>query len=162
MSGVSGDRELAALGHRLRETADKGLMRELRKGLETGLKPLSSTIHDKSPGYVPAGYEATFASALFFKTSVKTTGRQAAVEHITYAKGSRRPRQIKLIDKGGLRHPVFGRYRYNRFGSRRQNPWVRQVIRAGFWSDQVADNRDNLRTEMRDVTRRIADKIVRG
>lgn len=165
MSGVSGGAQLRALGANLHEAGDKGLVRELRRGAEQGVKPLSQAIASGSPEYIPHGYEQTFAAALAFSTSVRTRGKSAAVEHVTKGKGRVRPRQIRAINEGWLRHPVFGRVRrlvrhWIHKATTKVNPWVRQTIRRGFWDDPVEANEKHLKDEMQAVMRRVADKIT--
>jgi len=166
MSGVTGDADLGRLGHRLRTAGRKDLIRELRRGAEQGVKPLSAAIIEGIPAHMPAGYEVTLAEAMHFTTSVRTTGRSAAVEHVSVGRGKRgkrgKRREIRALEKGILRHPVHGRHRRVKAGYLIKNPWVRQTIVRGFWSTAVAQNEDDVRKEMRDAIRRVGQKITRG
>lgn len=157
--GVSGYNELSALGHRLREAGDSGLMKELTKGLRDGIKPLSKTIRDWSPRYTPRDYEITFAKSLRFRTKVNTRGTTAAVDFVVTAMGKANPRKIKEINAGMLRHPVHGRYRRTRHG-RKKNPWVAQRIRAGFFDEPVEDDQDFIREQMHAAMARVTAKIT--
>ena len=163
MIHVTGDAELGRLGHRLRMATRDDLMRELRKGLTEGTKPLSAAIVEGIPAHMPKGYELTLADAMNFKTSIKTQGRSASVEHKSIAKGKRgKRREIRALERGMLRHPVFGRYRRIKAGWLIKNPWVRQTVVRGFWSGPVHQNEDHIRREMRAAIHRVGQKITRG
>lgn len=163
MSEVVGGAELGRLGHRLRTAGRKDLLRALRRGAEEGVKPLSAAILEGIPAHMPAGYEVTLADAMHFTTSVRTTGRSAAVEHVSIGRGKRgRRREIRALESGRLKHPVFGRTRRVKAGYLIKNPWVRQTIVRGFWSTPVEQNKDHVRDEMHDAIHRIGQKITRG
>ena len=163
MSGVTGGAELGRLGHRLRTAGRKDLVSELRRGAERGTEPLSEAILAGIPRHMPAGYETTLAEAMHFKVSVRTTGRSAAVEHVSVGRGKRgKRREVRALEKGVLRHPVFGRYRRIKAGWLIKNPWVRQTIVRGFWSTPVEQNKDHVREEMHDAIHRVGQKITRG
>jgi len=151
MSGVDGTDELALLGKRLRQAKDKTLTAELRKGLTKGMAPLSSLIKAASPNYMPAGYEQTFAASLQFRTSVRTTGRSAAVDLRAWADGRTKRRRVRQLNKGTLRHKSWGK-----------PPWHRQFIRVGFFSDPAAVAADDIRTEAQQAIHRVGQKITKG
>jgi hypothetical protein len=159
--GVTGYNELSALGFRLRQAKDVELTKELRKGLTDATKPLAKSIRERSPTYTPKGYEVTFATSLRFRTKIETGGASAAVDFVVTARGKTQSRQIKEINRGRLKHPVYGRSRYTRHGWVK-NPWAWQTVKPGFFDDPVRDSFDAVRAEIQQAMRRVAEKITRG
>jgi len=151
MSGVDGHEELARLGQRLRQAGDKTLMRELRTGMAKGMAPLTALIRAAAPSYMPAGYESTFAASLRSRTSVRTTGRSAAVDLRLWADGRTKRRRVRQMNKGSLRHKTYGK-----------PPWRRQYIVAGFFSDPVDVQRDVVRDQAQQALHRVGQKITKG
>jgi hypothetical protein len=156
---VSGAMELDALARRLREAGDRTLLTELRRGLTKATKPIGPAIQGNLRGHIPSGFRPTLSKALRFKTSVKTQGRLVAVTFVVTAEGSKEMRKVGAMDEGTLRHPVWGRYRYSKQGSRRKNPWVAQKIRPGFasgaFTHQVTNIRRTVVASMHDVAQKI-------
>lgn len=167
MPVVTGYNELSLLGFRLREAKNVGLTRELREGLRRPLRPLADQIRAGSPEYTPRGYEATFAASLKFKTKISLVGTGAAVDFTVTAAGKSDQRHIREINRGRLKHPVFGRTRPLKNHAKwravtYRNPWVWQRIKAGFFTDPVRANFNTMRAEMRAAIRRVAEQITRG
>lgn len=160
---VEGAREFNALARRLRDAGDTGLMREVRKALDDKAKSLESAVRTDLPRYLPDRYAAILAKAMKVKGATRSYGREISVRLVLTAKGSKRPRQVGPLDNPGiLRAPNWGRYRYNRFGSRRRNKWHRQYVRAGFWSDHVDGMRKVIRRDVVEAVHTVAQKITKG
>lgn len=158
---VTGYNELSRLGFRLREANNVTLTKELRKALRDGLKPLSAQIRAQAPDHTPKGYEQTFASSLKFSTKINLVGTSAGVDFSVTAIGKTHPRQIREINRGRLKHPVYGRKRLTRHGWI-NNPWVWQTVKPGFFDNPVRANFNHMRAQMREAIRRTAEQITRG
>ncbi len=158
---VTGYNELSRLGFRLREAKAVTLTKELREGLQDGLKPLAAQIRAEAPDHTPKGYEVTFVRSLRFHTKVDTRGATAGVDFSVTATGKSYSRQIKEINRGRLKHPVYGRKRLTRQGWV-NNPWVWQTVKPGFFDDPVRANFNAMRAAMREAINRVAEQITRG
>lgn len=158
---VTGYNELSRLGFRLREAKATGLTKELRKALQAPLKPLADQIRAGAPDHTPRGYEVTFARSLKFHTKINTVGTTAGVDFSVTATGKTSPRQIREINRGRLKHPVYGRRRYTRKGWI-NNPWVWQAVEPGFWDNPVRANFNAMRLAMREAIDRVGEQITRG
>lgn len=158
---VTGYNELSRLGFRLREAKATGLTKELREGLRRPLKSLADQIRAGAPDHTPKGYEVTFARSLKFTTKVNLVGTSAGVDFSVTATGKTYPRQIREINRGRLKHPVYGRRRLTRKGWI-NNPWVWQNIEPGFWDNPVRANFNAMRASMRASMRAVAEQITRG
>lgn len=150
-SGVGGHEELARLGQRLRGAGDKTLLRELRNSMVKGTAPLTSLLRAAAPNYMPDGYEQTFVHALRSRTSVKTTGRTAAVDLIVWADGRSRRRRVRQMNRGVIRHKTYGR-----------KPWHAQRIVAGFFSEPAAVQKDKVVDLARQAMHDVGQKITKG
>lgn len=160
---VVGAHELHALARRMREQGDRGVLQELRKRLDRADRPLERAIRSNVGRYMPNRYARILARALKLQTRTKTTGRSVSVRLVVTAKGSSHPRQIgPLDDPGILRAPNWGRYRYNKHGSRRRNKWHEQHVRPGFVSDHVDELADEVRRDLIDGIHEIGQKITKG
>jgi hypothetical protein len=158
---VTGYNELSRLGFRLREAKAVGLTRELRQGLQRPLKSLAEQIRAGAPDHTPKGYEITFARSLKFHTKVNLVGTGAGVDFSVTATGKSQSRQIREINRGRLKHPVYGRRRLTRKGWI-ANPWVWQAVEPGFWDNPVRANFNAMRASMREAMRQTAEQITRG
>lgn len=159
---VSGALELRDLALRLRKAGQVDLLAEMRRGLSRGVKPLGPAIQASAarPGYLPSGYRPVMAKALRFRTSIKTQGREVSVTFAVTAEGASHLRKVGTIDDGILRHPVFGRYRYNKHGSRRRNEWVAQKVRAGFATEAFRRQADGIRRAVIEAMHEVSKKIT--
>lgn len=160
---VVGAHELHALARRLREQADRGILKQLHKRLDNADRPLENAIRAHVGEYLPNRYARIIARRLKLQTRIKTTGRMVSVRLVVTAKGSKRQRQVNPLDNPGLlRAPNWGRYRYNKHGSRRRNAWHVQHVRPGFVSDHVDALRDHVRRDMIAGIHEIGQKITKG
>lgn len=160
---VDGAREFNAVARRLRDAGDTGLIKELRKALDGHAKPLETAVRTDLPRYLPNRYAAVLAKAMRVRGATRSYGREVSVRLVLTAKGSKRPRQVGPLDNPGiLRAPNWGRYRYNKYGSRRRNKWHRQYVRAGFWSDHVHGMRTSIRRDVVEAAHTVAQKITKG
>jgi hypothetical protein len=158
---VTGYSELSRLGFRLREAKAVELTKELRQGLRDSLRPLADQIRAGAPDHTPKGYEVTFARSLKFHTKINTVGTGAGVDFSVTATGKSYSRQIREINRGRLKHTVYGRRRLTRKGWI-NNPWVWQAVEPGFFDNPVRANFNEMRTQMRAAMHRVAEKITRG
>lgn len=131
--GVARLRELAA---RIRVEGRKDLARQMASAISKGIDPLRDSIRASAAETMPrrGGYNATFTKSLRFRTSQGGSGDSARVSLASYGDGQSERRDIRALEAGRLRHPVFGRSRAGaRKGERVANPWAVTSIRAGFW-----------------------------
>lgn len=174
---VTGQAELAALSRRLKEAGEKGLTKELRKGLKNAAGPAVKDVQDvvrtlpvhgtrgggkggraahhnmrfKRAAKGGHGLRATIARAT--KADVKTSG-EARVTIRTYARylPADQRRLPRYLDRAkGWRHPVFGD---------REN-WVRQFGKPWFGTT-LKRHGPAVRKEVLDAMRRTAEQITKG
>jgi hypothetical protein len=120
---ITGAQQLREVAAHIRNTGDKGLGRQFGRALEKAVEPLKKSIADSAERTMPSGYAPTLSRSLKHRRTTKTDTRQGTVRLATYGEGHKQRRDLPALEKGNLRHPVFGRSR---------SPWVQQRIRAGF------------------------------
>jgi len=94
------------------------------------------SVRSRSDEYAPRGYEQTVRRTLVTRRSRRVTAGVARVTIRFSARGDRgNDRQVRDLEAGQLRHPVYGRFRRLRSGRRMANPWVVQRVRPRFVSE---------------------------
>lgn len=146
---VSGAERLAALAKRLRG-ADKEYRKELRIGINRAVKPLKRDVLEQLPLFMPNQYAKVMKKALKVKTVIRTGG-MASVRITAYGKGRHKNRDIRALDRGTLRHPLWGN----------RDWWYAQKVKAGFWSEPLKDGRPRVRAEVMDVIRTVNAKLMK-
>ena len=145
---VHGANRLAAVAKRLKETGDKDLRKELYRGIQRAGKPLREATKASAREHLPrkGGLNELIARSRY---SMKTrSGENPTVQFVAARKGI----DMKAIERGRLRHPVFGN---------RKN-WVTQTIAGGFFARATQDAIPEVRKEVVKVLDDIAEKIARG
>lgn len=130
---IDGRAQLHAVAKAIRATGDKGLGREMSRALAKTTTPLQREIDAEAARVMPVrgGYQAVLSKSLHHKTSQRTGSRSATIRLVTYADGTGERRDVESLEKGALRHPVYGRSRNTRRG-RVPSPWAVTKVRSGF------------------------------
>jgi hypothetical protein len=116
----------------------RNLAREMGTALSKAADPVKVSIRTEAEATMPkhGGYSAVFSKSLRFRLERRNGVQQATAQLITYADGQGERRDIVALNRGNLRHPVFGRGRRLTQGVRKgnniANPWAVTSIRAGF------------------------------
>ena len=152
---LTGGKQLYELGRRLK-TAPRRVQDASRRELRRAVEPLQDAIRAEVEPTMPKGYEPVLLSSLKFKVQINAR-YFSSVTLTTTAGGKAKKREIRALDKGLLRHPVYGRFRVShRTRSFIPNPWVAQKVRPGFWSRPVREAAPRIR---RELVRVIADEL---
>lgn len=155
---LTGRVELAHLRALLAEVPED-LRKELAKGTRTALAPLKREIPEAELARMPHRYGAVLSAAT--KVAVRVTAGDDIRATVTVsAKGISGSRDVNRLNKGELRHPVFGRRRLTRKGWQ-NNPWSKQFVRPGMVDDPIEHARGRVVENAEDARDRVADKILR-
>lgn len=153
---VGGAGQLDALARRLREAERKDLARELKKAVKKAPDHIAKAVREDSPLYMPKGYEQVFYAALEFTTTVRSSNGYGVTVKAK-AKGAQgHDRQVTLLEKGTLRHPVFPR------GRRSTWVWRAQRIRPRFFTEPALRTRHLVRQDIETAMHNVAQKIKKG
>lgn len=139
---------LRDLGLRFKEAGDegKGLKRELLRTIREAGKPAIADVRASALGQLPRrGGLAQRVADSKFATQTRLGAKTAGVRIVGKSKF-----KIQFMDKGTVRHPVFGNRR----------AWVLQSVRPN-WFDKTIENaadhgmRDAIVAAIEDVSRRV-------
>lgn len=164
---ITAGRDLAAVRRALRELGDKGLGRQLSRGLSRAVQPLRREIRAAALDTMPSGYGPLLSKSLRFRQLTRTSRREGQVIERVYGDGQKERRDVVRIDQGILRHPVFGRTRPLKRhalwrATSKRNPWVAQPVRPGFATGTAERMQSEIGDAMRAVLDEVADKIRRA
>lgn len=133
---VTGD----AAFKRFAVACDKAAGPDFDKRMDHGLKQagedIGQAVVTASPIYMPSGYEAVLASRLRAQSELMRRPSRGVTVTV-YAGGRSGRRDVERLERGTLRHPVYGRYRRLKDGTLYKNPWSVTKIRPGFFSEPV-------------------------
>lgn len=128
--GVSGGAELRYVAGQLRKAVARDLTLQLRKGQRRAFAPLEREIKAEAAATLPSAYAAVMSKAVKVSVSTKLRGG-AVISARVYAKGKKEERDVRSINNGVLRHPLFG--------NRSKGNWHNTRVRKGF-VDRPADS----------------------
>lgn len=145
----------------------RNLAREMGNALSKAADPVKVSIRTEAVATMPksGGYSALFSKSLRFRLERRNGAQQATAQLITYADGQGERRDIGALNRGNLRHPVFGRSRRLRSGVRagnqRTNPWAVTSIRAGFHKRGTDHAMDEAQKQLGKVIDDYAKRLIR-
>lgn len=148
-SRVTGRAQLREVEARL-DAAGKNLSKEDAKALANVAPKVARIIRAQTRTHLPKrnGYAAVMFGALEFEASVKV-GRGMTMT--VWAKGRKERRDVPVINRGALRHPVFGN----------REVWRTTRVRPGFIDDGVDKAEPLIVRSIRNAAEKVAKEIVR-
>lgn len=152
---VDGHRNLGSVRQALRDVGDRDLSRMMSRGFQRAAKPLKPAIQASALRVLPkaGGYAELMAQSVRVRTAVRERSGFATVTITVYGDGKAEKRDVPRINKGTLRHPVYGR---------RRKAWVDQKVRRGFVDRPVDGLSPDIAREMRAIVDWVGDQIKRG
>jgi hypothetical protein len=166
---IRGTDELLAIRRRMKTVAAAGLGKPMARELKATTRPLSAAVRAEAAAVAPSGYAGTLTGSLRFPATVRADRVTALVTMRVYGDGRKERRDIPRLNRGQLRHPVYGRARRQKYriengrrvripgGQLIPNPWVSQAIRPGFIDRPV----DRLGPELDRAMNRVIDDALR-
>jgi hypothetical protein len=124
--------ELRYLAGKFRKAATRDLTRVLKRAQRDAVKPLEKEIKAEAEATLPkrGGYNLAMSRAVKVSATGGTPGKKLVVR--IYARGKTEERDVRSVNAGRLRHPLFGR----------RSHWHLTTVRAGFVDrpvDKLAD-----------------------
>lgn len=150
---VSAGRDLTQVRRQLRMLGDRGLSRQMSAGLSRAAKPVKPEVQQSAVRLLPSGYGPLMSKSVRVRTAARERRGAASVTITVSAAGKREHRDVARINRGVLRHPVYGR---------RRQPWVAQPVRRGFVDRPVDRLAPEVAREMQAVVDWVADQITKG
>lgn len=136
---IDGAAQFRRLAAQIREAGNDDLGKEMSKALARVAEPVKVEITKETLASMPSegGYQALMSKSLKHRISRRVAGKTAQLLVRTYADGTNERRDIQRLNKGELRHPVYGRSRRIKVGVRKgtiiRNPWSVTEIRGDFY-----------------------------
>lgn len=120
---IQGADKLEHLAYKLKETGNKEMRRELFRAVNRATKPMRDAARHAARENLPRrGGLNEWVAASKFSTSTRT-GRDVRVA----VKGNKSGHDLRALDRGRLRHPLFGN----------RSAWFTQEIRAGWFTEAM-------------------------
>jgi hypothetical protein len=148
---VRGVEQLAAVAKAMKG-ADKQLKRETYAALNRTVKPLTQAVKDDTGRYLPGAYAAVVSASLRIRAQ-RRGGRDPSLSLKATAKTKDgKAREVAALERGKLRHPLWGNRRH----------WFNQAVRPGFWTEPLKDKAPAVRAQLVKVLDELAAKIDRS
>lgn len=143
---VEGAENLERLAARLKEAGRKDLRKELLASIRKATKPVVQDVRASALDTLPSrGGLAALIAASRLGTQTRLSGKRVGVK----LKASN-AHDIKGMDQGRLRHPLFGR-----------KHWYLQSVPAGWFSQPIEESAPEIRSEIGKGMTRITNQIAR-
>lgn len=144
---ITGADQLQRLGLSLKQAGNSDLRKDMLRGLRVAAKPLLEDVKDSARDTLPkAGGLNEFVATGKYSVRNKLAGRNAGVRLV----GTKSGHDIAAIDRGKVRHPVFG-----------HAVWATQDVTPGFWEKPLLAGRPKVQFELLRVMDEINYKIAR-
>jgi hypothetical protein len=154
MATDPGADQMRAIAKALKDLGDKSLKREFTKAITKTLDPLKTELAASALRTLPRrGGLAARVARTRVRVARRANGGVRLVGRSTDLRDLKR-----LDDPGAVRHPVFQRPGQ----SRRDVPWVRQQVPAGWFSGPLTEAKPELQRNMLAVASELAARIERG
>ena len=146
---VEGADKFGKLAKALKETSDKELRKELYAGLNRSVKPLTEAVKKGTTSYFPRRYAFELAKYLRVRAR-RRAGKNPAIFLVGKAKTKQgKERDLASLNRGRLRHPLFGNRRY----------WYDQSIPANWWDEPLLEDADQVREDIVNVLDEIGKRL---
>jgi hypothetical protein len=146
---VEGADKFGKLAKALRELGDKELRNELYRGINRAVKPLSEAVKGDTPQFLPRRYALELSKTLRIRAR-RRAGRNPAIFLVASAKTPRgTERDLASLNRGRLRHPLYGNRRY----------WYDQDVSPNWWTDPLLEGVDQVREELVKVIDEVNEKL---
>lgn len=157
---VTGHQDLFRLAHNLHAAGakGKGLKKALDKASREAGNVVAKEVQAHTRDYIPENFEHRFDTAFEAKVEVRLV-QSRRITVVFYARGKTMRRDIVAINAGRLRHPVYGRFRRLKDGSRQANPWVEQRIRPGLVDEPARRAMPRAVKKIEDAVTRVVQQI---
>lgn len=147
---VSGGAELYRLRTQLKTLSATGLGKQMDKGFQRAVRPLGPEIRAEVPKAMPSGYAPVLSKSLRFRLASRTARQSSELRFRVFGDGKQKRRDVPALNKGMLRHPVYGK---------RKQAWEEQKVRSGFVDRPFDRLVPDVRREMQSVLKYVADEL---
>lgn len=148
---IEGADKFGTLAKALRKYGDKDLRKELYTGINRAVKPLTQEVKDSTQNFLPRRYAIELAKSLRIRTR-RRAGQNPAVYLAAKAKTKAgKERDLASLNRGRLRHPLYGNRRY----------WYDQQVSPNWWDDTLLKGAEQVREELVNVIDDIGIRLAK-
>ena len=148
---INGGAAFKHAAQQMRAQGRRDLSKQMMAALVEAGKPIEQSISAEAYDSMPSGYKALLTASLAHRQGRRTGGQQARLILRTYADGQVKRRDIRALEKGILRHPLWGK---------RSQKWYITSFRPGFHARGTARMRDHVQPELLKVVQEFAQKLI--
>lgn len=134
----------------IRAEGRKDLSREMGLALTRAVEPVKVSIEREAAAVMPSGYVDLLTGSMRHRISRRNGGQSAQVVLRTYADGKKERRDVGSLNKGVLRHPLWGR----------KKTWYVTTIRAGFHDRGTEQAMDSAAEALGEVVDDFAARLI--
>jgi len=146
---ITGGEQLAALDIALRRAGERELLEQLREGTSAPLRAIIPSLRASARATLPQrGGLAGVVATSRFDVRIRYGGRSPGVQLV-----GTNAIQIRRLDRGLLRHPVYAR------GPRQDWRWVRQRVPSGWFTNPTDDARPRIARAVGDALQAVAEQV---
>jgi hypothetical protein len=151
---VTGQAELRHVQAQL-VVAMPNIIKKAIPGVRAEMRKVQPEVKAEAAGTLPkrGGYAVVMSRSVKAKTAVKATAARIVASADVSARGKGEDRDVSAVDKGRLRHPVFGH---------RRHPWKVTAVPPGFVTRVVDRREEGITDVVRKARDEVANEIVRG
>jgi hypothetical protein len=163
---INGAATLHRVAAQMRAEGNKPLARQMATAIAKATEPVKASIAAEAEKVMPSegGYRSLLTKSLRWRMSRRSQGQTAQVILATYADGTKERRDIEALERGSLRHPIWGRSRKikvgNRAGTIIPNGWAVTTIRSGFHERGTANAMDAAQQALAEVVEDYAGRLA--
>jgi hypothetical protein len=163
---IEGAATFKRVAAQMRAEGRKDLSRAMGAALTAASIPVQEAVTDEAGAVMPSrgGYRDLLTGSLKHRLTRRLGGQSARLILTTYAEGTKERRDIVALNKGTLRHPVYGRSRRIKRGKRAgtsiPNPWAVTKIRSGFYDRGTAQAMELVQAAMVGVIEDYAARLA--
>lgn len=164
---LTGGMQLRLVAANIRAAGNKGLGKEMAAALRKATKPIQRSIKDELVAAMPTsgGYQAIVSKSVRFRAQVRAGWKDGSVRLTTDIKGKSERRDIRRLNRGELRHPVYGRSRNVYAGGKRRrvpNPWATTKVTGKFFERGTANAADECERQLMSIVDSFAARLLKG
>jgi hypothetical protein len=148
IQGAAAYKRVAA---QMRAEGNKDLSRKMSDALSRSLAPVRASIETEAGKAMPSGYRGLLTGSLRHRMSRRNAGQTARIILATYADGKQERRDVRSLNKGVLRHPLWGR----------KKVWYVTAITPGFHDRGVEDALEQAQDAMISVVEDFAARLIK-
>ena len=148
---IEGADKFGKLAKELKVLGDKELRKELYRGINRAVKPLTEEVKGSTTKFLPRRYALELAKTLKIR-SRRRTGKDPAIYLLAKATTPRgTERDLASLNRGRLRHPLYGDRKH----------WYDQEVSPNWWTDPLVGGVEQVREEIVKVIDEINEKLAK-